>query len=377
MTGRTDLKMRYLEEEYKALTIIGEQTANSITLVQRKTDRKIYVKKQISLEAVTVYNSLKNIVNRNMPRIYDVASDGKKGIVIEEFVNGITLAEYMVQAGILKEAEVCAMILDLCNALAQIHSSGIVHRDIKPENIMISNDGIIKLIDFGISRVMKEEQSQDTTILGTEGYAAPEQCGYAQTDERSDIYAVGVLMNKMLTGEMPTKCLYREGAISETIRRCVAIDAKNRFQSVQALRKSVEEVYRKVNLNEGTKNQTKKYERIIRGIPGFATNNVYINAIAIVGYLFLFVATVACMEDYTVSLKVFLVEFLAVFVYLWVAVLVGFNVGGWDRKIYPFCNIPKPIMIAIRVLLWFIIFGCGMEIESFVKYQLLGMTPLK
>lgn len=370
MTERTDLKMRYFEEEYKILTSIGEQKADNVVLVKRKTDGRLYVRKYIDIESVAVYNRLKNVVNRNMTRIYNVACDGNRGIVIEEFINGITLAEYMDQVGVLNEAEVCAMVMELCNALSQIHQMEVVHRDIKPENIMISNDGIIKLIDFGIARVIKEEQTQDTTILGTEGYAAPEQCGYAQTDARSDIYAVGVLMNKMLTGMLPTQCLYGFKPVGEIIKRCIAIDAQNRFQSVQELRYSVEKVHRMENQNKEKKNVS-----IITWLPGFATDRIAVNIAATFGYLFLIFSTIACMRGYSSSLKVFLLEFLAVFVYLWVATLIAFNVAEWDKKIYPFYNFPKPIKIAIRVILWFIIFGCGLEIENYVKYQLLGMVP--
>lgn len=370
MAEKTDLKMRYFEEEYEILTSIGGQIEDSVALVKRRTDGRIYVRKMISLEVVAVYNRLKNVVNHNMARIYDVACDGNRGIAIEEYINGITLAEYMDQVGVLKEDEVCAIVMDLCNALSQIHQMGVVHRDIKPENIMISNDGVIKLIDFGIARVIKGEQSQDTTILGTEGYAAPEQCGYAQTDARSDIYAAGVLMNKMLTGMLPTQCLYSVAPVGNIIKRCVAIDAQNRFQSVQEFRDAVEKVHMM-----GNRKIRKKDNSIIRWLPGFITDKISVNIAATFGYLFLILSTIACMRGYNTSLKVFLLEFLAVFVYVWVATLVGFNVAEWDKKIYPFYNFPRPAKIAIRITLWFIIFGCGAEIENYVKYQLLGMVP--
>ncbi len=369
MTERTDLKMRYFEEEYKMLTTIGGQKADSVVLVKRKTDGKIYVRKQISLEAVTVYGRLKNVINRNMTRVYDVACDGDKGIVIEEFINGITLAEYMDQVGILKEGEVCVIMLDLCNALSEIHQMGIVHRDIKPENIMISSDGIIKLIDFGIARVEKQAQPQDTTILGTEGYAAPEQFGYAQTDARADIYAIGVLMNKMLTGMLPKQCLYGANPMRDIIRKCIEMDANRRFQSVLGLRESL----KKVQQVQGH-NKEKRYIKIIRLLPGYASDNISVNVMATFGYLFLILSTIACMQGYSSSIEVFLLEFLAVFIYVWVATLVGFNIAGWDRKIYPFYNFPKPARIVIRIIIWFLIFGCGAEIESYVKYQLLGMV---
>lgn len=91
----------------------------------------------------------------------------------------------------------------LCQALAPLHRENIVHRDIKPENIVLGADSQVYLIDFGIARFEKAGRSADTTLLGTHGYAAPEQFGFCQSDARADIYSLGVVLNQVVTGAFP------------------------------------------------------------------------------------------------------------------------------------------------------------------------------
>lgn len=99
-----------------------------------------------------------------------------------------------------------------------MHKYSITHRDITPSNIIIGFDGVVKIIDFGISRLHKENAKHDTQVLGTEGYAAPEQFGFKQSDCKTDIYALGVLLNYMLTGHIPSEVMYRDGDVADIIK---------------------------------------------------------------------------------------------------------------------------------------------------------------
>jgi serine/threonine protein kinase len=110
---------------------------------------------------------------------------------------------------------------------------GAVHRDIKPENVILRETGAV-LIDFDASRIYKEAQENDTKVLGTTGYAAPEQYGIAQTDGRADIYSLGVLMNVMLTGKHPATVL-AGGRMGHIILRCTMMNPDKRFQTIRHL----------------------------------------------------------------------------------------------------------------------------------------------
>ena len=113
----------------------------------------------------------------------------------------------------------------LIAGLGALHRCSLVHRDINANNILITTDGNVKIIDYGIVRLFDKSKSTDTVILGTPGYAAPEQFGFTQSDSRTDIYALGVLMNVMMTGRLPSEDTAR-GGISRIIEKCVMIILK-------------------------------------------------------------------------------------------------------------------------------------------------------
>ena len=396
-----DLKLQYLEESFETLTALDEKPKPAVFLVKRKCDKRIYVKKYVSPEAAKTCEKLKGMKNRNVAEVYEAAWNETTGILIEEFINGITLGEYLERWRVLEESKACCMVRELCQGLFDIHNLGIVHRDLKPENIMLSNDQVLKIIDFGIARVMKEDRTRDTAILGTAGYAAPEQFGYMQTDPRADIYAIGVLLNKLLTGVLPTERLYSVQPVCGIIQRCIEIDAKNRFQSIQELRRTIETtlpgnfvsggVYRAREYgtegtehrkpeNGGSDSRTTAGKRsgcVIRGVPGFRTGVLWKNVVATIGYLFLVLSTLIWMQPFMGSVEAFLAGGLAVFLYGWAATLIGFNVAYWDRKLFPVRLLPKEVMLVVRIFLWMLIFYLGYILQNYVEYEMLGMVKVK
>lgn len=180
-----------------------------------------------------VYRTLQKLQHPNLPAIYSVTVQNGDVEVIEAYVPGLTVAEVL-QTGLYTEDGTRAVVRALCNALDALHSVRIIHRDIKPENVMIGTTGQVYLIDFDASRIYKTYQTQDTSLIGTAGFAAPEQYGFNQTDPRSDIFALGVLMNVMLTGEHPSKKLYT-GKLHRVIERCIQMDPNKRFGSAKDL----------------------------------------------------------------------------------------------------------------------------------------------
>mgnify|MGYP000790150642 CR=1 FL=1 len=129
------------------------------------------------------------------------------------------------------------MTEDVCAALWVLHSLGAVHRDVKDSNVILRGDQAV-LIDFDASRIFKSDTNQDTQILGTTGYAAPEQYGFSQTDARADLYAAGVTFNEMLIGQHPSRAL-AAGPFRPVIERCIEVNVDKRYQTAAELRAAV------------------------------------------------------------------------------------------------------------------------------------------
>lgn len=136
--------------------------------------------------------------------VYDQGVDGRHPFLVMELVEGGTLRELLNERGPMPPHAVAAVLRPLLGGLAEAHRAGLVHRDIKPENVLISDDGEVKLADFGLVRAVAEAKITSTSvILGTAAYLAPEQVATGETDARGDVYAVGVLVFELLTGRTP------------------------------------------------------------------------------------------------------------------------------------------------------------------------------
>ena len=143
----------------------------------------------------------------NMPAIFDYFSEQNRQYLVMEFIDGKNLQQVLDEApAFLTEEQVLPWIVQVGEALTYSHSQipPIIFRDLKPKNIMLDRGGVIKLIDFGIARIFATGKIKDTAILGTPGYAPPEQHGVAQTDVRSDVYALGVTLHELLTKHDPS-----------------------------------------------------------------------------------------------------------------------------------------------------------------------------
>lgn len=136
------------------------------------------------------------------------------------------------------EKGTCAYAEQLCDALSFLHKNGIIHRDVKPSNIIVKPDNTVVLIDLSIARCMTDFQEKDTQTLGTVGYAAPEQFGISQTGRATDIYAMGVLLNMMLTGVHPAVDL-PHGLIRKVVEKSISTQMAKRYQSAQKLKRDI------------------------------------------------------------------------------------------------------------------------------------------
>jgi len=152
---------------------------------------------------------LADLLHPNLPRIYDNFTENERSYLVMDFIEGETVEEYLehVGGGPLPVETVLKWAEQLCDVLSYLHTHQppIIFRDLKPANVMISENGHIYLIDFGIARIFKPGKQHDTVALGSPGYAAPEQYGKAQSTPRSDIYSLGALLHHLLTGVDPSE----------------------------------------------------------------------------------------------------------------------------------------------------------------------------
>ena len=173
-----------------------------------------------------------------LPRFIAEYRSGEMRCVVREYVPGRTLADLAGEKRLSPE-EVIDIGTQLCDQLRSLHglTPPVVHRDIKPQNVVLRPDGRAVLIDFGISRVVSED-SGDTLVYGTRGFSPPEQYGFAQTDARSDIFSLGMLMNWLLRGDAPLP--ERPGtALERVIARCAAFAPDERFSSAERVKRAL------------------------------------------------------------------------------------------------------------------------------------------
>lgn len=187
-------------------------------------------------------NMMKKLDHPALPRIVDIIDNKDTIYVIMDYIEGESLDKYLKEYGPQSEELVIEWAKQLCDALSYLHSQKppIIYRDMKPANIMLKPEGNIKIIDFGIAREYKEQKLADTTVLGTKGYAPPEQYS-GQTDARSDIYALGMTMHHLLTGIDPrggegyhpvrTWSPELSEGIELIIDKCVQPAPENRYQT--------------------------------------------------------------------------------------------------------------------------------------------------
>ena len=144
------------------------------------------------------------ISSPNIVNVYDVGHDGDIHYIVMEYVVGQTLKEYIDDNGMLSWQETVEYAIQICTALDRAHKNGIIHRDIKPQNIILTNDGVLKVTDFGIARATTNETTNmGESTMGSVHYFSPEQARGGYTDAKSDIYSLGIVMYELITGILP------------------------------------------------------------------------------------------------------------------------------------------------------------------------------
>lgn len=253
-----DLNDKYMSCDY---TELGQLSCHgNVTLIKRTSDGRLLVRKKYTGAEQNIYEQLTALRLQGIPEIAYINSSPDGGYeVYEQYIEGRTLRSILDEEKKLSESCVINFATQLCSTLSSLHKVGIVHRDVKPENIIITPDGKVVLIDFDIARTRKKGAACDTELLGTQGYAAPEQFGFRQSDYKVDIYAIGILINEMLTGALPI-VKKANGNLGRVAVKCTELDPDRRYSSMAALRR---------HLCGCVPPSAPLWERALRSIPGF------------------------------------------------------------------------------------------------------------
>lgn len=251
-------------DTYEIQSVIGRGGMSTVYLAEHKRLHNRWAVKEVRkqqgvrFDFLAEANILKRLQHPMLPRIVDIFEDGATLYIVEDYVQGISLRDYITQHHRIDEAIGIQWFRDLCDVLNYLHTQKphpIIYRDMKPSNIMLQADGGLKLIDFGIAREYKQDSQADTTYIGTKGYAAPEQFGKAQTDVRTDIYSLGVTMYHLLTGKSPYEPPYQfvparqlnpalSHGMEHILNKCIQPEPGDRYQSVPELLDDLNHSYR-------------------------------------------------------------------------------------------------------------------------------------
>ena len=256
-----------VDGKYKVLSEIGHGGMSVVYMALNERANKTWAIKEVRKNGATNYdvvkqgliaetNILKQLNHPRLPSIIDVIDDGDSFLIVMDYVEGSSL-EKKLSRGPQPWKDVVEWSKQLCDVLAYLHSrpKPIIYRDMKPSNVMLKPNGDVVLLDFGTAREYKSQRAgDDTTCLGTRGYAAPEQYGgMGQTDARTDIYCLGATMYHLVTGQDPALPPYEikpirqidpklPKGLEQIILKCTRQDPQERYQSCAELMYDLEHI---------------------------------------------------------------------------------------------------------------------------------------
>lgn len=268
--------MAHISSDYKEIASLNP--AHGISIVQDISDHKIYIKKVLSVFQPDVYKQLMQVHINGTPCIYAIEKQEDKLIIIEEYISGNTLDELMDKGRFFTRKDICSIITQLCCILNRLHTltPPVIHRDIKPSNIMLTPKGKIYLLDMNAAKYSDPEREEDTRLLGTKGYAAPEQYGFGSSTPQTDIYSCGRLLEDLLRHSDAAS----DPVLNNIVSNCCNLDPHNRYADALTLSAAI---------NSGSGNHKKagsiKYNPLLP--PGYRSGNPVLFLFSTVWYVFL------------------------------------------------------------------------------------------
>ena len=337
---------------YKEIGLLGEDEKTAMKLVRNEEGNTLLCKR-IDSSLLPIYRKLINVEHENIVTVYGITKDEYGILVVMEYFPSKTLEEKMLENGIFSVRDMKSVILQIAKGVSTIHDLGIVHRDLSANNILIDKSGRVKITDFGIARMYDKDKNADTRILGTHGYAAPEQFGFIQTDRKADVYAIGVLMNVMLSGKMPNEKLYKgDSKLMDIIQRCTSMKPSERYE--------VEEIVDLLGYKISNISILKR--RIIKSIPGFRSGNKVKMTLATIEYLYMTYIYFAFGIAGILKKQMFgIISFLG---FLGATLGLGYFVGSFSKVAYKLNadkGIRKFFLIVAYIVIGYVIFYISIE----------------
>lgn len=231
-----------LKESEDSSTFLVKETATGILCVLKwgRNRQAEFLRNEMEIMEKMADRKLSGI-----PKAYRIFEENGEVYLVREYIEGMSLAQMVLQKGGISEAEICRISRKICQTAEQFQNPNepMIHRDIKPENIVVTPGGEVVFIDFGTMRSYKKDGSRDTFVVGTRGTAAPEQYGYTQTDQRTDVYAIGQTMLYMVSESYEMNQL-SECAVSRRMKKIIekacSFEPDKRYGDAAQLRRAVE-----------------------------------------------------------------------------------------------------------------------------------------
>lgn len=322
------IEMDYLQKLslsfYKTIATLNQ--AHNIFLVQHQDTAKIYVKKILSIYNIDIYKKLLEHPIRGIPKIIEYYECDNELVLIEDYVSGQSLEE-LLYTQTLDLSHIIHYCVELCTILQQLHNMQppIVHRDIKPSNIIITEYGHVVLLDFNAAKFFSTNASSDTVLLGTKGYAAPEQYGFGASTPKTDIYALGILL-KELASLLPSIPPY----LTKIIDKCTKLNPSERYDTITDLSNTL----LKILSQQQQTQKTPSHHRFLP--PGFRTHTFWKMLLATLHYVFFFWLSLSLEVENTYGTALW-IERIFVFTMFLSVVLISCNYLD-IQKHFPLCN---------------------------------------
>ncbi len=222
-SSQRNFTLQQLTENFKTIKVYRNNKTEKIEKIEELTGGLPFIKRTFYEDKRDVFLLLQKADSPYLART-EAVYFGTETVVLEEYVEGETLKDYLTHTAVSKK-KAARFVKELLEAVWEIHKLGIIHRDIKPENILVDSSDHIRLIDFGIARIYRPHESKDTELLGTVGYAPPEQFGYAQSDFRSDLFAVGMTCRDLI------RICGKKRILQKIQQKCTKLDPEERYQN--------------------------------------------------------------------------------------------------------------------------------------------------